>query len=67
VGEDSAREKGPQLAFDEARQRSLAGPGVREEAFELGLHHEVEDALLGKAAGVEALGRFARRCASGGK
>ena len=67
VGEDPAGEKGPQLAFDEARHRPLAGPGVREEAFEFGLHHAVEDALLGAAAGVEAVARGARRCALGGK
>jgi len=67
VGEDAAGEKGPQLAFDEAWHGSLAGPGVREEAFELGLDHAVEDALLGAATGVEAVARGARRCASGGK
>ena len=64
VSKNSAREKGPELALDETRHGSLAGSGVCEKAFEFGLHHAVEDALLGAAAGVDALARAVRRCAS---
>ena len=67
VSKNSAREKGPELALDETRHGSLAGSGVCEKAFEFGLHHAVEDALLGAAAGVEAFVRAVRRCRAGVK
>jgi len=61
VGQDPAGEERPKLAFDEARHGPVSSPGVREEAFELGLHRAVEDALFGAAAGVDAPLRTARR------